>query len=139
MLFFVCLVYLSLAMHCLQYNHPETEIRHCSLILCIHFQLLLGESECDINEQTGQCEHHPEDSAEGESDRKEDEGEEEEEWKSGERRYFRVPNNSSVDTCPLEPEHKTCLLVRFYVLWVTVVFSLVWICGVNCLLQVLSQ
>ena len=95
------------------------------------FQLLLGESECDINEQTGQCEHHPENSAEGERDRKEEEEGEGEEWEGGERRYFQVPNNSNLDTCPLEPEHRTCLLVRFYILWVTVVFSLAWICGVN--------
>ena len=115
-------------MHCLHWISTLTffylgeEVPHCSLILCVHFQLLLGESECDINEQTGQCEHHPEDSAEGERDRREEEeGKEEEEWKGGERRYFQVPNSSrNVDTCPLEPEHKTCLLVRFYIVWVTV-------------------
>ena len=133
MLFFVwvCPVCLSLAVHCLQYNHLLLPWIRDSSLFSVHFQLLLGESECDINEQTGQCEHHPENSAEGERDRKEEEEGEGEEWEGGERRYFQVPDNSNLDTCPLEPEHRTCLLVRFYILWVTVVFSLAWICGVN--------
>ena len=85
-----------------------------SCFLITHFQLLLGESSCDINEQTGQCELHQENPAEGERDQRQEEGEEEEGQKSNERRYFRVPNNSNADTCPLEPEHQTCLLVRLW-------------------------
>ena len=109
----------------------------------------MGESSCDINEQTGQCELHQENPADGERDqRQEEEREEEVGQKSDERRYFRVPTNSSTDTCPLEPEHQTCLLVRLWcvvtvayewgsnftahkLLVVAMVFSLVWICGLN--------
>jgi len=64
------------------------------------------DSSCDINEATGQCEYSHE--ARTLPDHGKEEEEKDREWEENERRYFHV---SGADMCPLEPEHKTCLLV----------------------------
>ena len=70
------------------------------------------DSPCDINEATGQCEHSHEAGMLPDHDKEEEE--KDREWGENGRRYFHVSGDKSADMCPLEPEHKTCLLVSNY-------------------------